>query len=362
MRSITKSIAILLASLLISISAPVHAEEKSVADRTMRLVKTITGDIAPKSVRASGNGLVSAHNMMYRHSVTIYDAKTLELKVTVPDRVRLSDFGYSKFPSEVRGAPVEGTYSPDGKHLYVTNYAMYGQGFTKEGTDTCKPSDGYDRAFLYRIELEKFTIDKVYRVGVVPKVVEISSDNRFILVSNWCSYDVSIISTEVDRVVKTVPIGRYPRGITISSDSRYGYVAEMGGSSIHRIDLTDFSTVRIPIGSNPRALQLSADDSTLYATLNLSGQVVALDLASQKVIERVKTGSAARSLVLSDDGSALFVVNYGSGTLAKVGTDDFKVLEKKKVCNEPIGVTFERNFDRTWVACYGGAIKVFDNR
>ena len=361
MRSITKSIAILLTLLLTLITAPVMAEEKSIADRTMKLVKTITGDIAPKSVRASGNGLVSAHNMMYRHSVTIYDAQTMALKVTVPDRVRLSDFGFSKFPSEVRGAPVEGTYSPDGRYLYVTNYAMYGAGFTKEGTDTCKPADGYDRAFLYRIELAKFTIDKVYRVGVVPKVVEISNDNRYILVSNWCSYDLSIISTEEERVVKTVSIGRYPRGIAISSDSRYGYVAEMGGSSIHRIDLTDFSTRRIPIGANPRALQLSADDATLYATLNLSGQVVALDLTTEKVIKRAKTGSAARSLALSDDGSALFVVNYGSGTIAKVRTSDFKVIEKKKVCKEPIGVTFEKSFDRTWVACYGGSIKVFDN-
>ena len=363
-RSITKLTAILLSAVLSVVlsSTAATAEEKSIADRSMRLVKTISGDIAPKSVRASSNGLVSAHNMMYRHSVTIYDADSMELKVTVPDTVRLSDFGFSRLTSPVRGAPVEGAYSPDGKYLYVTNYAMYGKGFTKEGTDTCKPADGYDRAFLYRIELQDFTIDRVYRVGVVPKVVEVSNDGRFVLVSNWCSYDLSIISTEEERVVKRIPIGRYPRGIAISSDSRFGYVAEMGGSTIHRIDLADFSVKRIPIGSNPRALQLSSDDSILYATLNLSGQVVALDLAREKVIKRAKTGSAARSLALSDDGTALFVVNYGSGTMAKVRTADFEVTEKRKVCNRPIGITFEPSFKRTWVACYGGSIKVFENR
>jgi enamine deaminase RidA (YjgF/YER057c/UK114 family) len=42
----------------------------------MTLVQTINGQITPKSVRASGNGIVSAHNMMYRHSITFYDAKT----------------------------------------------------------------------------------------------------------------------------------------------------------------------------------------------------------------------------------------------------------------------------------------------
>lgn len=362
MRRITKIIAILISLTLLPAAVQASASEISVADRKMRLIKTITGDIAPKSVRASNNGLVSAHNMMYRHSVTIYDAETLELKVTVPDTVRLSDFGFPRFTSPVKGAPVEGAFSPDGKHLYVTNYAMYGRGFNKEGTDTCKPADGYDRAFLYRIELTGFTIDKVYRVGVVPKVVEVSPDGRFVLVSNWCSYDVTVISTESDRVVTTIPIGRYPRGIAISSNSRFGYVAEMGGSTIHRIDLADFSTKRIPIGANPRALQLSTDDALLYATLNVSGQVVALDLASEKVIKRARTGNAARSLALSDDGSALFVVNYGSGTMAKVRTGDFKVTEKKKVCNRPIGITFENSFDRTWIACYGGAIKVFENR
>jgi YVTN family beta-propeller protein len=354
------AISTLLALLPTSVSATEN--QVGVADRKLRLIKTITGDIAPKSVRASTNGLVSAHNMMYRHSVTIYDAKTLALKVTVPDTVKLSDFGFPRLTTPVRGAPVEGAFSADGKFLYVTNYAMYGRGFTKEGTDTCKPSDGYDRSFLYRIELEEFTIDRVYRVGTVPKVVETSEDGRFVLVSNWCSYDLSIISTEEDRVVKTLPIGRYPRGIAISSDSRFGYVAEMGGSTIHRIDLTDFTVRRIPIGSNPRALQLSSDGSLLYATLNLSGQVVALDLAKERVIQRVKTGSAARSLALSGDGTALFVVNYGSGTMTKVRTSDFKVVANRKVCNRPIGIAFENNFDRTWVACYGGALKVFENR
>lgn len=361
MRFVTKSLALLAILSLISINAPAIAEEKSIADRKMRLIKTITGDIAPKSVRASGTGVVSAHNMMYRHSVTIYDAKTLELKKTVADTVKLSDFGYSRFDSPVKGAPVEGAYSPDGKHLYVTNYAMYGKGFNREGTDICKPSDGYDRAFLYRIDLETFAIDQVYKVGVVPKVVETSADGRFVLVTNWCSYDLSIISTDEAKVVKTIPIGAYPRGIAISSDSRYGYVAQMGGSVIHRIDLTDFSTKRISIGSNPRALQLSSDDSILYATLNSSGQVVALDLATNKVIKRVRTGKAARSLTLSEDGSALFVVNFFSGTVAKVRTDDFKVVQKVNVCKSPIGITYESSFDRTWVACYGGAIKVFEN-
>jgi DNA-binding beta-propeller fold protein YncE len=150
----------------------------------MVLLKTINGAISPKSVSASNSGLVSAHNMMYRHSVTIYDAATMDLQATVSDSVQLSNFGYTKYSGTYKGAPVEGAFSPDGKYLYFTNYAMYGKGFTKEGHDTCSPASGYDTSFLSRINLEDKKIDAVYPVGSVPKVVKVTPDNKFILVTN----------------------------------------------------------------------------------------------------------------------------------------------------------------------------------
>ena len=246
---------------------PVLASEP--AESKMQLIKTFTGSLSPKSVTASQSGLVSAHNMMYQHSVTIFDARSLELVTTVRDSVSLSALGIPGFSGTYKGAPVEGAYSPDSQYLYFTNYAMYGKGFSKEGHDVCSPSSGFDTSYLSRINLADYKIDAVYPVGSVPKVVSVTPDNKYILVSNWCSYTVSVISVEEQKLIKTIKIGRYPRGISISSDSKYAYVAEMGGNSIHRIDLDDFSKTLIPIGSNPRAIQLSPDDKTLYATLNI---------------------------------------------------------------------------------------------
>ena len=345
--------------ILASLSYPASA---TTDQEKMVLVKTINGEIRPKSVSASNNGLISAHNMMYRHSVTIYDANSLELKATVPDSVELSKFGYSKYSGNYKGAPVEGAFSPDGKYLYFTNYAMYGKGFTKEGHDTCSPASGYDTSFLSRINLENNKIDAVYPVGSVPKVVKVTPDNKYILVSNWCSYTVTIISVETQKTVKSIKIGRYPRGISISSDSQFAYIAEMGGNRIHRISLEDFVVQHIPIGSNPRAIELSPDNTKLYATLNISGKVVAWDLAANTVIKTVATGKSARSLAISSDGSSLFVVNFRSGTLSKVRTSDMTVIQNIKVCVEPIGVTYDSETSRTWVACYGGSIKVFANQ
>ena len=348
--------------LLISLGLPQLTSAEVITDQTkLVLATTITGDISPKSVRSSGTGLVSAHNMMYRHSITIYDSNTKELIKRIPDSVKLSDFGYSKYSGTYKGSPVEGSFSPDGKYLYVTNYAMYGKGFNKEGTDICSPANGFDSSFVYRINLSNYKIDGVYAVGSVPKVLEVTPDNKYILVTTWCSYTLDVISIAKQKKVKSIKIGRYPRGIAVSADSSKAYIAEMGGSNIHEINLIDFSKKLIPVGVNPRAVVLSPDNTKMYVTLNIAGKVAAWDLVNHKSLGSVKTGNAARSLAISSDGTALFVVNYKSGTLSKVRTSDLKILQTIKVCAEPIGITFDAPTSRTWVACYGGSIKVFDN-
>ena len=352
---------LLISLLLLSLCVIPYPAQAELPAPSMKLIHTINGSIAPKSVRSSSDGVVSAHNMMYRHSVTVYDAKTFELMRTIPDSVSLKDFGFSKYSGKYKGAPVEGTFSPDGKFLYVSNYAMYGKGFNKEGTDTWSPADGYDKSFIYRINRSNYQIDGVYPVGSVPKVVEVTPDNKYVLVANWCSYTVSVISVELNKVVKTVKIGRYPRGIAINNDSTKAYVAEMGGNRIHVIDLQDFTTSYIPIGSNPRAIVLSPDNSAMYVTMNLSGKVASWDLVNNKAGKSVKTGNAARSLAINADGSHLFVVNYKSDTMSRVRTSDMKVTQNIKVCNEPIGITYDLPTGNTWIACYKGQIKIYSN-
>jgi len=134
-------------------AAPAHVGRPS--DRTrLRLIKSIGGDIAPKSVASSDTGVITAQNMMYRHTVTVYSARTMKLLKTIPDAVVLSKFGVKGHPGTSQGAPVEATFSPDGRYAYVSNYSMYGAGFGPEGSDTCVAGDGTATSYVYRINLE----------------------------------------------------------------------------------------------------------------------------------------------------------------------------------------------------------------
>jgi YVTN family beta-propeller protein len=325
----------------------------------LQLSEVITGEISPKSVVASGTGLIFAQNMMYRHTVTVYNRRGT-LVNTIPDAVDLSEFGFEEYEGEHRGAPVEAAFSPDGRYAYVSNYSMYGPGFGRAGSDTCSPASGYDDSFVYRIDTSTLEIDKAIEVGSVPKFVAVTPDDRFVLVTNWCAYTLSVISVTKAKEVRQVELGRYPRGIAVSPDAKTAYVAVMGTANIARVDLEDFDVDWIEgVGAGPRHLTIDARGRYLYATLNGDGAVAKINLRKTEVVARVATGTAPRSMAIADDGNSLYVVNYHSNTVSKVRTRDMKVIQTVETNHHPIGITYDAETSQVWVACYSGSIMVF---
>jgi YVTN family beta-propeller protein len=327
----------------------------------MTLKATIYGNISPKSIVYSGAGLFFAQNMMYSHTITVYD-REFKLVKTIPDTVKLANYGFSEFKGSYKGAPVEAAFSSDGKYAYVSNYQMYGSGFDNPGSDRCSPEAKHDQSFLYRINTETLKIEKVIPVGAVPKFNAVSPDNRFVLATNWCSWDLSVIDTNQNSEIERVKLGVYPRGIVVTPDSKSAYVAVMGSADIAKVNLIDFSVEWLRnVGNAPRHLVIDPNGKYLYATLNGEGNVAKVNLKTGKVVDRVSTGSQPRSMTISGDGKLIYVVNYASNTVSKVRASDLKVLQTVNVNASPIGITYDPETNQVWVACYSGSIMVFQD-
>jgi len=327
----------------------------------MTLKHTISGKISPKSIVHSGRGLFFAQNMMYNHTVTVYD-RQYNLVKTIADAVNLQKYGHSKENGTYKGSPVEAAFSDNGKYAWVSNYQMYGSGFNNPGSDKCNPSQKTDNSFLYRINTNNLGIDQVIEVGSVPKFVATTPDNRFVLVSNWCSWDLSVVDIQQNQEVRRIKLGRYPRGIAVDAASQKAYVAVMGSYDIAVVDLNDFSLDWIKnIGNSPRHLTIDPGGQYLYATLNGEGTVAKIDLLTGKVIRKVATGNAPRSMDISDDGQFLYVVNYHSNTMSKVRTRDMSIQQTVNTKSNPIGITYDPETNQVWVACYSGTIMVFQD-
>jgi YVTN family beta-propeller protein len=339
-----------------------QGEPAASGEATPVRIQRLSGNLASKSVDASVKGLVFAQNMMYQHSISVFGADGALLK-TIPDTVDLTTFGITGHPGLSKGAPVEMAFSPDGRTAWVSNYHMYGEGFSAEPKDTCSSGDGATNSFLYKVDTSSLEIVKVLEVGVVPKYVAVTPDGKRVLVTNWCSMDINVIDTSTDTVVATVPSGgRYPRGIAIAKDSRTAYVALMGSSKVIALDLTtmtvrDFATP----GSRTRHLTMSPDGTKVYATNSGDNNVVELDAATGAILRKVTVGAEPRSMTVSADGGAIYVVNYDAATMSKVRTSDFTVVATVPTDGNPIGITYEPTKKAVWVACYGGTILVFDD-
>jgi YVTN family beta-propeller protein len=343
-----------------TVSVPAAPVDGKTSDQR-RLVDAFTvrdDDLQPKSIVASGDGLFFAQNMMYRHNVAVFDRSGTEVGV-IPDEVDLSAFGFEG--GVVQGSPVEAAFTPDGRHVYVSNYKMFGPGWNPVADDGCDRGD-WDDSFVYKIDVATLSIVAVVPTGAVPKFLAVSPDGTRLVVSNWCGFDVSVVDTATDTELGRVDVGRHPRGIAIRSDSRYAYVTVMGEARIDVIDLRSLNVVNSiddAAGSTPRHLVLSDDDRYLYVSNHRMNSVRKIDLDTGQVVGVASTGTETRTMAIADDGASLYVVNYQDGTVSKVRTSDMTVLQTVASGVHPVGITYDAVTRQVWVANYAGTLRVF---
>ena len=123
-----------------------------------------------------GHGIVFAQNMMYSHTVTVYDADG-SLVATIPDSVDLAAFGVPVIRAS-RRVRRSRRPSPRRPLRYVVELLDVRPRLRPEGVDECTPASGYDDSFVYRIDTQTFQIDQVIAVGAVPKYVAVTPDDR----------------------------------------------------------------------------------------------------------------------------------------------------------------------------------------
>jgi len=323
--------------------------------KTYKLIKTITGNLSPKSISNNGRNLFFAQNMMYNHSVTVYDS-AFNLVSTISDNVNPAEFGFKKIKGKVNGAPVESVATKDGKYLWVSNYNMIGDGFGKPGCDTCI-GKGYDESMVYKINTTNYKIENIVKVGSVPKYLTITPDQKKLIVSNWTSGDVSVISLDSEKEIKRIYVGAAPRGIACDTANMFAYIAVMGGSKIVRINLNTYQIETIISGvRNPRHLCIK--NNYLYASLNGEQTICRIDLHDMST-KKLVVGKAPRSMVISRINNKLFVDCYEDSKVAVVDLTDFKLETEFKTYKYPIGICLSADNKQIWVSCYSGCIQVF---
>lgn len=326
----------------------------------LALIKEISGNINPQDVIYSSTGYFFVPNSGTHHTTSVFD-RTYFKVADVEDEVFLSDYFYNEYQGASKGAPFKGVATPDGKYVWISNYAMQGSNFTNPGYDNCISPGEYDPTFVYKVNTTTYQIQAVIKVGSVPSNLAISPNGRYLLVSSWCGGRVSIIDTEIELEKFNIPLGENPAGMCVNSQSSKAYVALTGENTLIEIDLRRGHVSRyIFKGRTPYSLQLGPSDRFLYVSYWKEGRIGKIDLEKRKIIGKVEIGKGIQDILLSPNGRYMYALDTKKTALIKLRTTDMTTIQRLDLSGEARGMALDPVASQLWVATENG-INVFED-
>jgi YVTN family beta-propeller protein len=172
-------------------------------------------------------------------------------------------------------------------------------------------------------------LDREIQVGQNPSGVTVNPKRNEVYVvnsgtgqSNGANGSVSVIDTEKNAVVATIPVHRQPYFLEVNAAGDLAYVANSGSNSVSVIDLKARREVAVVgTGEGPGLARLSPDGKSLVVTNRVGNSVSLLDAGDhnnaprlRKVIEGCP--GATDAVVLTDSSKAFVACSGGHQIMA----------------------------------------------
>jgi YVTN family beta-propeller protein len=149
--------------------------------------------------------------------------------------------------------------------------------------------------------------------GSWTKVLLANDDGSLVYAANWLSSSVSVIDSATRKCVRLLKTTGTPRGLALSPDGAYLYVAIYDRCAIDKFDLKTGKRVKgISLGSGAmRHLVADRGAGLLYASDMSRSVVYKIDFKTDRVIGQCKVAANPNTIALSPDGARIFVSTRG---------------------------------------------------
>ena len=148
---------------------------------------------------------------------------------------------------------------------------------------------------------------------------------------------VSVIDIASKQFTGTIHVDGDPRGMTLSADSRFLYVAQAAKNDVAVVDaLSKQATNTIPAGPEPTALILDlVDPSHLWVANTGSDTVTVLNPDTGKKLATISVGLHPTGITIAgpssginetDGSSEVLVANQDGGSISVIGSESFQVI------------------------------------
>lgn len=169
-------------------------------------------------------------------------------------------------------------------------------------------------------------------VGDDPRMLALTPDGRYLLVTCEGSSTLSMLDTGRLAVAARIAVDSRPYGVVVSPDGRFAYVASSAASVVdvveisprlafprHRVPAQSRLRLvsRIPVEALPKGLALSTDGARLYVTHFLTAAVSVIDTATLRVLRLISTGAdsnMAQKVALNPANGMAYIPHIRSNT------------------------------------------------
>jgi YVTN family beta-propeller protein len=118
-------------------------------------------------------------------------------------------------------------------------------------------------------------------------------------------------------LAKRIALAKTPSHLTFSSDARTVYVTLQDSGELAAIDLATQSVDwKIPVGRDPAGLWMTPGDRDLLVGMTGEDDVVVVDPHAHAVVKRIHTGRGAHNFRNLDDGHHVAVTNRVANTIS----------------------------------------------
>jgi YVTN family beta-propeller protein len=179
-----------------------------------------------------------------------------------------------------------------------------------------------------------------HKVGLEPETAVLSPDQRWVTVSNESSHDVYFIDTRDLSMVGKVNVGRNPRGMRFTADSRRLYVACEQENAVSLVDVLERKHIKsLPTGGErPVDIIISADGKRVYVSHGRSNDVRVFEAETWKQIAAIEVGPRAWWMAPTPDGRFIYVTVGRANEVVAIDTQTNKIAARIKAGELPWGI------------------------
>ena len=233
---------------------------------------------------------------------------------------------------------------------------------------TIDDEDGYllsahlGAGLLYVIDLK--TLRVVTAIPDVPGVegVEYVPDLKKAYTSDWYENRVGVIDLQTMRVIKKIPVDAKPDGSAYAAPFHKLYVSNERGKSEAVIDVrTDESVKTIRFNSETGMPQFDPVVGKLYVNLQDQNLFAVIDPATDQVVGQYPVGRCHgnHGMALDAQHRRAFLVCEENNLMTVFDLDQRKPIAYLPTAEGGDVVKYDPGLRRIYVACYSGAISVF---